>query len=88
MAGKIALGLVLALFLGIVCYEAGWYRREDRAEEFEIVSIVHELPEGYVTTNGVKPPYTVVARGHKAETHILPGILGLKGEAVTIHKTH
>lgn len=85
MAGKIALGLVVALLLGVVCYAAGWYRREDRAEQFEIVRIVHELPEGYVTTNGVKPPYTVVARGHKAETHILPGILGLTGESVTIH---
>lgn len=88
MAGKIALFVTMVILVGAVSYAAGWYRRQDIAQEFEIIRVVHELPEGYVNTRGIDPPFTVVARAFKAETHILPGILGMKGETVTIHKTH
>jgi len=86
MAGKIALGLVVVVLIGVACFAAGWHRRQDIAHEFEIINIVHELPEGYVNTRGIDPPFTVVGRNLKAETHILPGVLGQKGETVTIHQ--
>jgi len=85
MAGRIALGLVVAVLIGVVSYSAGWYRRQDLSREFEIISVVRELPKGSVNTRGIEPPFTVVGRGYKSEVHILPGILGLKGETVTIH---
>lgn len=88
MAGKIALGVLTALLIGVVSFAAGWYRRQDASQEFEIISIVHDLPKGSVSTRGIEPPYTVVGRGFKSEVHILPGILGLKGETVTIHGQH
>jgi hypothetical protein len=86
MAGKIALFLVVVILVGAVSYAAGWYRRQDISREFEIISVVRELPKGSVNTRGIEPPFTVVGRGYKSEIHILPGILGLKGEAVTIHQ--
>lgn len=86
MAGKIALWLVVIILLCVVSYSAGWYRRQGIAHEFEILSVVHELPDGHVNTRGIEPPFTVVGRNVQAEIHILPGVLGAKGETVTIHK--
>ncbi len=82
MAGKISLGvIILACAFGL-----GWYRRESTKIEFEVINVVHELPEGHVNTRGIDPPFTVVGRNLKAETHILPGVLGQKGETVKIHQ--
>ena len=86
MAVKILLGVLLAILIGAASYAAGWYRRQDLAHEFEIINVVHELPDGHVNTRGIEPPFTVVGRNVQPEIHILPGVLGSKGETVTIHK--
>ncbi len=86
MAGKIALGLIAAIILGATCYAAGWYRREETKIECLVMRIVTEDDATIHNPSGLKPPYTIVGRGLRAEIHTLPGIVGQVGETIKIHQ--
>jgi len=86
MAGKIALGLLVAIMIGATCYAAGWYRREETKIECLVMRVVTEEDGVVNNPGGLKPPYTIVGRGFRAEIHTLPGVLGEVGETVKIHQ--
>jgi len=86
MAGKIALGLLCAIILGATCFAAGWYRREETKIECRVMRIVTEEDATVNNPGGLKPPYTIVGRGFRADIHTLPGIVGDVGEMITIHQ--
>ncbi len=60
MAGKIALGLLVAIMIGATCYAAGWYRREETKIECLVMRVVTEEDGVVNNPGGLKPPYTIV----------------------------
>jgi len=86
MAGKIALGLIVAILIGVTCFAAGWRHREDLSIECRVIRVVTEETPNYPNAHGLQVPYTIAGRGFEIETHVLPGVVGQVGDTVTIHR--
>ena len=84
MAGKIALGVLVAVMIGLTCFAAGWYRREERMVEYTVIRVVTEDDGQSKNARGVPVPYTVVGYQPRHTAIVLPGILGQPGSVVKI----
>jgi hypothetical protein len=52
--------------------------------ECTVIQVVTESPEENQNSRGIPVPYTVAGRQSKAETFVLPGILGSPGQSIKI----
>lgn len=81
MAGKIALGLLVAVGLVFFGYSLQRLERIERELCFRVVRVVRETDADQSTLSGMKPPFTILVH-EKTIQRILPVSCGNVGDEV------